>query len=102
MDAGDLISLSCKILGGMPKPLLVWRRVDRSAIESKEITYDAEMDTLFMDFDRNDVNNYDTSFECVATNKFEVVISEELFAGPSKLSTHNQALKNRILIINSF
>lgn len=85
MDAGDSVSIACKVLQGLPQPMLVLKRVDGEPVESKEQRLDEKENTLIVEFNRDDQNSYDANFTCIAKNKFEEA-SEVIFAGPGKKS----------------
>lgn len=87
MDAGDSLSIGCRILRGLPKPQLTWTRVDEAPINFKEQAYDGKDSILVIEFDRNDIKSYDATFKCNAKNKFQT-ISEQIFAGPGRSSVH--------------
>lgn len=83
MDAGDSVSIACKVLQGLPQPMLVLKRVDGEPVESKEQRIDEKENTLIVEFNRDDQNSYDANFTCIAKNKFEEA-SKVIFAGPGK------------------
>lgn len=100
MDAGESLSIACRIQTGLPLPDVTLRRVDGRPVESKEQIFDEKANMLVVDFDRNDVNSYDAMFECVAKNKFEEV-SDMIFAGPGSIPpshTHTRINENIKLV----
>lgn len=91
MDAGELVSIACKVLQGLPQPMLVLKRVDGEPVESREQRLDEKENTLFVEFNRDDQSTYDANFTCIAKNKFEEV-SKDIFAGPGKKQNYTISL----------
>lgn len=80
IDSGDDLSLGCRLIRGLPKPTLTWKRIDNLQTW-KEQTWDERERTLFIDFNRDDLKSYDNWFICTAENKYQTLTSQ-IYAGP--------------------
>lgn len=75
IDAGEDLSLGCRVIRGLPKPTVSWKRIDDMQTWKVQ-TWDEDSRTLYIDFDRNDRASYDNWFICTAENKFQKLSSQ--------------------------